>query len=91
MHGYMDWVRDLISLSTPRMAGFVPPFDFDVLTTRGPTVCGSPAEVIERMELYRETLDLDTYLFMCDMGGMPPDELFATLDLAGHEVLPHFQ
>ena len=27
---------------------------------------------------------------MCDMGGMPPAELSATLELAGHEVLPHF-
>ena len=90
MHVYMDWVRELITLSTPRMAGLVPPFDFELLTTRGPTVCGSPAEVIERMELYRDTLDLDVYLLMCDMGGMPPAELSATLELAGHEVLPHF-
>jgi len=90
MHVYMDWVRELITLSTPRMAGLVPPFDFELLTTGGPTVCGSPAEVIERMELYRDTLDLDVYLLMCDMGGLPPAELSATLELAGHEVLPHF-
>jgi hypothetical protein len=46
--------------------------------------------VIDRLELYRETLGLDVYLLMCDMGGLPPGELHDTLELAGHEVLPHF-
>ena len=89
MRTYMGWVRELIAYSTPAMADFVPPFDFEALITRGPTICGSPAEVVERIGLYRDTLDLDVFLLMCDMGGMPPEELAATLDLAGEQVLPH--
>jgi alkanesulfonate monooxygenase SsuD/methylene tetrahydromethanopterin reductase-like flavin-dependent oxidoreductase (luciferase family) len=87
---YMGWVRELVAISTPRMVGMFPPFDFEALITRGPTVCGSPAEVVDKMSRFREQLGLDVYLFMCDMGGMPPDELHRALDLAGAEVLPHF-
>lgn len=90
MTGYLRWVGELIDLSSPRMSGLVPDFDFDAYTTRGPTVCGSPAEVIERMEYWRTIADLDDFLFMCDQGGMPPDEMFSMLDLAGETVLPHF-
>ena len=90
MKTYMGWVSDLITLSTPRMSGFIPPFDFDRMISRGPTVCGSPEEVIEKMTLWRDLLDLDVYLFMCDHGGMAPKELHATLELAGGAVLPHF-
>jgi alkanesulfonate monooxygenase SsuD/methylene tetrahydromethanopterin reductase-like flavin-dependent oxidoreductase (luciferase family) len=88
---YMHWVDELITLATPRMAGFVPRFDFEALITRGPTICGSPAEVVDRIGYYRDTLDLDVMLLMCDMGGLPPEELYDTLELFGHEVLPHFR
>jgi alkanesulfonate monooxygenase SsuD/methylene tetrahydromethanopterin reductase-like flavin-dependent oxidoreductase (luciferase family) len=90
MRVYMAWVRELITLSTPKLSGFIPPFDFEALTTRGATVCGSPEQVIDRMSLYRETLDLDVFLAMCDMGGLPPEELPATLDLVGEAVIPAF-
>ena len=72
------------------MSGFVGDFDFDVFTTRGPTVCGSPQQVIERMEEWRAAAGLTDYLFMCDQGGQPPDDLFDTLALAGETLLPHF-
>jgi alkanesulfonate monooxygenase SsuD/methylene tetrahydromethanopterin reductase-like flavin-dependent oxidoreductase (luciferase family) len=90
MRAYMAFVRELITASTPSLAQFVPPFDFDSLTTRGPTVCGSPAQVVDRLALYRDTLGLDVFLAGCDMGGMPPGELADTLDLLGSEVLPAF-
>ena len=90
MKVYMGWVSDLLTMSTPRMAGFIQPFDFDLMMGRGPTVCGSVEQVIEKMTLWRDLLDLDVYLFMCDQGGMPAEELHETLRLAGQEVLPHF-
>jgi alkanesulfonate monooxygenase SsuD/methylene tetrahydromethanopterin reductase-like flavin-dependent oxidoreductase (luciferase family) len=90
MIGYLAWVADLIAISSPSLAGMVPPFDFDRYTTVGPTVCGSPQQVIERMEEWRDAADLDDFLFMCDQGGMPPEELFAMVELAGETVVPHF-
>ena len=90
MTTYMGWVADLIALSSPSLAGMVPAFDFDRYTTVGPTVCGSPEQVVERLAQWRDTVGLDDYLFMCDQGGMPPEELTTMLELAGESVLPHF-
>lgn len=90
MHTYFDWLIDHIALSTPSLVGFIRPFDYDRFTTYGPTVCGSPAQVIERMEEWRDAAGLTDYLLMCDQGGMPPDDLFAMIDFAGDTVLPHF-
>jgi hypothetical protein len=36
----------------------------------------------------KETLHLDTQLVMIDMGGMPDDDIRASLDLFGEHVLP---
>ncbi len=91
MKVYFDWLIDLIALSTPNMPeGFIGPYNHDVFTTKGPTVCGSPEEVIDRMEQWREAIGLTDYLFMCDQGGQTPEDLFDTLALAGETVLPHF-
>lgn len=87
---YMAWVRELVGISTPKLLSMFPPFNFEALTTRGPTVCGSPAEVVDKIGLWKELLGLDVYLLMCDMGGMPPAELIETIELAGAEVLPQF-
>ncbi|MDH3682751.1 MAG: LLM class flavin-dependent oxidoreductase [Acidimicrobiia bacterium] len=87
---YFDWLIDHIALSTPSLSDFIRPFDFDRFTTAGPTVCGSPQQVIERMEEWRDAAGLTDYLFMCDQGGMPPDDLFAMIDFAGETILPHF-
>jgi hypothetical protein len=45
--------------------------------------------VIDRMGEAREALHLDTHILMLDMGGIPDDELFPAIELAGAEVLPH--
>lgn len=87
---YFDWLVEHIALSTPSLSDFIRPFDFDRFTTAGPTVCGSPQQVIERMEEWRDAAGLTDYLFMCDQGGMPPADLFAMIDYAGETILPHF-
>lgn len=82
---YMTWVSELITRSAGGSA--VPPFDFDA-TVRSLALCGSPAEVVQRMGELRECLQLDTHLVMMDMGGMPMDEVRATIERFGAEVLP---
>jgi hypothetical protein len=42
------------------------------------------------MSTYRDTLGLDVYLLMCDLGGMPAPELIDTLSSFGSEILPEF-
>jgi alkanesulfonate monooxygenase SsuD/methylene tetrahydromethanopterin reductase-like flavin-dependent oxidoreductase (luciferase family) len=51
-------------------------------------MCGSPAAIVERMARAKETLHLDTQLVMIDMGGMPDDDIRASLELFGEHVLP---
>ncbi|MFN0088738.1 MAG: LLM class flavin-dependent oxidoreductase [Acidimicrobiales bacterium] len=85
---YFGWVGELLAISTPRAAekGGMP-FDFDRLTA-GPTICGSPAEVLDRIGHVHEVLGHDTHLLMFDMGGAPAAEVSAMVELAGAEVLP---
>jgi alkanesulfonate monooxygenase SsuD/methylene tetrahydromethanopterin reductase-like flavin-dependent oxidoreductase (luciferase family) len=76
---YVEWVNDLVRRSTGNDAAGLGRFDFDerCATT---AICGSPAEVVDRMGRLRDTLHLDTHLLMFDMGGLPDEELMATIE-----------
>jgi alkanesulfonate monooxygenase SsuD/methylene tetrahydromethanopterin reductase-like flavin-dependent oxidoreductase (luciferase family) len=54
----------------------------------GPSICGSPAEVVDRICSLRELFGLDVHLAMFDHGGMPEELAFETLRLFGERVLP---
>lgn len=84
---YIEWVNELVVRSTGGRATGLGGFDFDerCATT---AICGSPAEVVDRMGELRECLHLDTQILMFDMGGLPDAELRAVIELAGAEVLP---
>ncbi len=64
------------------------PTDFESLL-QGPAICGSPAEVLERISEINATLALDRQLFLMDIGGLPWDTLNEAIDLLATEVLPH--
>lgn len=49
---------------------------------------GSPAEVTERIAHAHELLDLDLIALSMDLGGLPRELLFETLDLVGDRVIP---
>jgi alkanesulfonate monooxygenase SsuD/methylene tetrahydromethanopterin reductase-like flavin-dependent oxidoreductase (luciferase family) len=70
--------------------GRFPLHDFDTMNSTI-AICGSPAEVVDRMGEAREALHLDTHILMLDMGGIPDDELFPAIELAGAEVLPQLR
>lgn len=63
--------------------------DFDTLLG-GPAVCGSPAEVTDRLGQFVELLGLDRILLMVDLGGLPIANVLEVIELAGAEVLPAF-
>ena len=54
----------------------------------GPAVVGSPQEVVDRANTNKELLDLDRMIFMFDLGGIPNDVLYPSLELFGAEVIP---
>jgi alkanesulfonate monooxygenase SsuD/methylene tetrahydromethanopterin reductase-like flavin-dependent oxidoreductase (luciferase family) len=62
-------------------------FDFDVLT-EGPAVCGSPAEVVDRMSTMAEMLGLSRLLVLMDAGGIPVDLVDEVITVVGAEVIP---
>ncbi len=84
---YIEWVNDLQFRSTGGRSKGLGSFDFDALTAET-AVCGSPAQVVDRLGSIAETLSLDTHILMFDMGGMPDDELFAAIELTGSAVIP---
>lgn len=51
-------------------------------------ICGSPAEVLDRMGEIQQLLQLDTHILMLDMGGIAENELFEAIELTGSEVIP---
>jgi alkanesulfonate monooxygenase SsuD/methylene tetrahydromethanopterin reductase-like flavin-dependent oxidoreductase (luciferase family) len=84
---YIEWVDQLQKMSSGGRGTGLDGFDFDQLTANT-AMCGSPAEIIDRMGQMRDTLRVDTQILMFDMGGMPDEELFATIELTGKEVIP---
>lgn len=61
--------------------------DFESLL-QGPAICGSPAEVVERIHAINELLGLDRHLFLLDAGGVPDEVLAEEMELLATEVLP---
>jgi alkanesulfonate monooxygenase SsuD/methylene tetrahydromethanopterin reductase-like flavin-dependent oxidoreductase (luciferase family) len=89
---YLDWVTGLMVWGGINIDGSTgstrsPSLDFERLIL-GPSVCGSPAEVADRILGMREALGLDLHIAMFDHGGMPEKLVFETLELFGARVLP---
>ncbi|MDD9943887.1 MAG: LLM class flavin-dependent oxidoreductase [Myxococcales bacterium] len=70
--------------------GFGRPMSFDSLL-RGPVICGSPAEVVDRLAHVNELLALDTHILLMDLGGVPFGELRRAVELVGAHVLPQLR
>ena len=85
---YWTWVQQLIQDYTPKAEAL--PLDYEAII-RGPAIVGSPAEVVDRIEANAELLGLDRAIFMLDLGGIPDDVLFPTLELLGSQVLPQLR
>jgi luciferase family oxidoreductase group 1 len=93
--GYIRWVAGVLipwGGANVGPAGAALPMsaplpDFEMLC-RGPSICGSPAEVADRLSAMRERLGLDLHIAMFDHGGIPEAELQDALELYGKEVVP---
>jgi alkanesulfonate monooxygenase SsuD/methylene tetrahydromethanopterin reductase-like flavin-dependent oxidoreductase (luciferase family) len=87
---YIEWVNELQSRSSEGRNPGLGEFDFERLC-RHTALCGSPAEVLDRMAEIQALLHLDTHVVMLDMGGLPDDELFPAIELLGAEVVPELR
>jgi alkanesulfonate monooxygenase SsuD/methylene tetrahydromethanopterin reductase-like flavin-dependent oxidoreductase (luciferase family) len=87
--GYFELMKEIIPRVNPDPPAFITkPFDFDFLTSRGPALVGSPAEVADRLNAGAQMLTADTNLIYLDMGGMPTAEFTDMVELIGTQVLP---
>lgn len=70
--------------------GFGRPLDFESLLG-GPVICGSPAEVVDRIGKTNAVLGLSLQYLMPDSGGLPGALLEEVFELFGSKVLPQLQ
>lgn len=88
-HAYFELMKRVISRVNPDPPPFIQkPFDFEFLTSKGPALVGSPAEVADKLNYWSEVLSSDTNLIYIDMGGQPADEYRDMVELIGAEVIP---
>lgn len=84
--GYFEWLAGVIAWGSPtRRPGA--PADYESLLA-GPSVCGGPAEVAERLAAMRDAVGLDLHLAMFDHGGMPTELVETTIRRYAAEVAP---
>jgi alkanesulfonate monooxygenase SsuD/methylene tetrahydromethanopterin reductase-like flavin-dependent oxidoreductase (luciferase family) len=81
--GYLDWLGDVV-----RWGGGTPrPAPYEAMLA-GPSICGGPTEVADRLAAMRDTVGLDVHLAMFDHGGMPTDLVGETIARYADEVAP---
>ena len=69
--------------------GFGRALDFaTIVSPGGPGVCGSPAEVADKLGRINEQLGLSHHLLLMDVGGMPFPLVEAAVELLAAEVAP---
>jgi alkanesulfonate monooxygenase SsuD/methylene tetrahydromethanopterin reductase-like flavin-dependent oxidoreductase (luciferase family) len=82
---YFEHYRDF---AQALRSSFGRPVDYESQLDGGPAICGSPAEVAERMAEIDELLGLDRHVVIMDGGGMPDELYHDALELMASEVLP---
>ena len=86
---YFELMGKIIARVNPDPPAFIKkPFDFEWLTTNGPAIVGSPAEVADRLGTVSAGLKTDFNLVYFDMGGQPGTEYLDMVELFGTEVIP---
>ncbi|MER5431333.1 LLM class flavin-dependent oxidoreductase [Streptomyces sp. NPDC002588] len=83
---YMD---NYLTVKKPGTTHFTTPPDFDTyIGDNGPAICGSPAEVVDKLGRLHELWGHDLHLLAIDVGGIPYAEVQAATELTAAEVLP---
>ena len=84
--GYLDWLADLVAWGGLRREA-PPRQTFDQMLA-GPSICGSPDEVTDRLLSVRDRVGLDVHLAMFDHGAMPPPLVEDSMALFAASVIP---
>jgi alkanesulfonate monooxygenase SsuD/methylene tetrahydromethanopterin reductase-like flavin-dependent oxidoreductase (luciferase family) len=80
------WLSYIESYLSARHTG---PLDFDGhIGVNGPALCGSPAEVVDKLGQLRELWGHDLHLLAVDIGGIPYTTVQGATELIASDVLP---
>ncbi|WP_328472722.1 LLM class flavin-dependent oxidoreductase [Streptomyces sp. NBC_00448] len=63
-------------------------FDFDDLVGPGSAICGSPAEVVDKLGRLHDLWGHDLHLLSIDIGGIPHGKVARAMELVAAEVIP---
>jgi alkanesulfonate monooxygenase SsuD/methylene tetrahydromethanopterin reductase-like flavin-dependent oxidoreductase (luciferase family) len=64
------------------------PFDFDALVGPGTAICGSPAEVVDKLGHLHDLWQHDLHLLSIDIGGIPYPLVAQAMELVAGTVIP---
>ncbi|WP_046729411.1 LLM class flavin-dependent oxidoreductase [Streptomyces humi] len=86
---WASYMNNYLTVKKPGTTHFTIPPDFDTyIGDNGPAICGSPAEVVDKLGRLHELWGHDLHLLAIDVGGIPYAEVQAAAELTAAEVLP---
>ncbi|MET8829863.1 LLM class flavin-dependent oxidoreductase [Streptomyces sp. NPDC004610] len=86
---WAPYMNGYLTVKKPGATHLPAPPDFDVyIGDDGPAICGSPAEVVDRLGRLHELWGHDLHLLAIDVGGIPYAEVQAATELVAAQVLP---
>ncbi|MFF2847731.1 LLM class flavin-dependent oxidoreductase [Streptomyces sp. NPDC058001] len=84
-----SYINSYLTVKKPGSSGIAAPPDFATyIGDQGPAICGSPAEVVDKLGRLREAWGHDLHLLAIDVGGIPYAEVRAATELVASDVLP---
>jgi alkanesulfonate monooxygenase SsuD/methylene tetrahydromethanopterin reductase-like flavin-dependent oxidoreductase (luciferase family) len=87
---WRPYLENYVRFAVDRRTSHGRPLDYEALL-EGAAICGSPAEVADRIHALDEKLGLELHYLMPDLGGLPARLLHEVMDLLGSEVLPRLR
>lgn len=87
--GYHAFSLAVIKSVNPNPPPYVSiPFDYELLSTKGPAIVGGPQKFADRLMELSELVGADVNLIKMDMGGVGRDEYVEMVERLGADVLP---
>lgn len=88
--GYHAFNQAVIKSVNPNPPSYVTtPFDYELLSTKGPAIVGGPAKFTDRLMELATLVGADLNLIKMDMGGVGREEYLEMVELLGSDVIPH--
>jgi|HubBroStandDraft_2_1064218.scaffolds.fasta_scaffold73801_2 alkanesulfonate monooxygenase SsuD/methylene tetrahydromethanopterin reductase-like flavin-dependent oxidoreductase (luciferase family) len=84
---WRPYLESYVRFAVDCRGSFGRPLDYESILL-GSAICGSPAEVVDRVSAINRLLGLRVHYFMSDLGGLPGALHDEVLELLGSEVLP---